>query len=152
MTEAARPARPADLEPIARLHGAATAELAAERGGPTWAAQADRDRFAGFDLDDPAQLVLAGEIDGTVVGYARVRADQLADGRELAVLTDIYVEPGAREVGVGEALLDAAIAWASARGCVGIDSLALPGMRATKNFFEAAGLVARAIVVHRPLP
>jgi hypothetical protein len=34
---------------------------------------------------------------------------------------------------------------------VGIDAVALPGMRETKNFFEAAGLVARAIVVHKAL-
>jgi hypothetical protein len=49
-------------------------------------------------------------------------------------------------------LLDAVIAWATGRKCIGIDSLALPGNRETKNFFESFGLVARAIVVHRPLP
>ena len=32
-----------------------------------------------------------------------------------------------------------------------MDSLALPGDRATKNFFETHGLVARAITVHRRL-
>jgi hypothetical protein len=32
-----------------------------------------------------------------------------------------------------------------------MDSLALPGDRATKNFFESFGLKARAIVVHRSL-
>ena len=39
--------------------------------------------------------------------------------------------------------------WARATGCIGIESMALPGDRDTKNFFEAAGLIARAIVVHR---
>lgn len=151
MTEAARPARPTDAERIVALHRQATDELAAERGGAVWAVQTGRRRFDGFDLDDDAQLVLVGEIDGVVVGYARVVTEPHDDG-ELAVLTDIFVEPGAREVGLGEALLDAAIAWAGERGCAGIDSVALPGMRATKNFFEAAGLVARAIVVHRSLP
>ena len=38
---------------------------------------------------------------------------------------------------------------AAAQGCFGVDSLALPGDRHTKNFFESFGLVARAIVVHR---
>lgn len=151
MTEAARAAQPSDRERVTQLHQQATAELAGERGGRTWAAHTGRRAFAGFDLADSTQQVFVGEIDGSVVGYARVRVEPL-DGDELAVLTDIYVEPDAREVGVGEALLDAAIAWATERGCVGIDSVALPGMRATKNFFEAAGLVARAIVVHRALP
>ena len=41
------------------------------------------------------------------------------------------------------------IAWAHEAGAVGIDALALPGDRATKNFFETAGLTARAILVHR---
>ena len=48
-------------------------------------------------------------------------------------------------------MIEAVESWARAAGCIGIDSLALPGDRATKNFFEAAGLIARAIVVHRSL-
>ena len=96
--------------------------------------------------------MLVGEIDGAVVGYARARLDRLSTGDLHADLTDLYVEPDAREVGVGEALLDAVIGWATAQGCTGIDSVALPGMRDTKNFFESAGMVARAIVVHRKLP
>ena len=150
--EAARPARSADAQRITDLHRLATDELGPQRGGATWAAETDREGFGGFDLDDADQLVLVGEIDDEVVGYARVRADRLATGDLLARLTDVYVEPDAREVGVGEALLDAAIEWAVVRGCTGIDSVALPGMRDTKNFFETAGLVARAIVVHRRLP
>ena len=37
------------------------------------------------------------------------------------------------------------------RACIGADALALPGNRATKNFFEQNGFVARSIVMHRPL-
>jgi GNAT superfamily N-acetyltransferase len=150
--EAARPAAPADAERIAALHRQATVELTAQRGGPTWAARTSRERFDGFDLANPTHLVLVGEIDGVVVGYARARLDRLSTGELLADLTDLYVEPDAREVGVGEAMLDAVIEWATAQGCTGIDSVALPGMRDTKNFFESAGMVARAIVVHRKLP
>ena len=47
--------------------------------------------------------------------------------------------------------MDALIEWCRAQGCFGVDSLALPGDRHTKNFFESFGLVARAIVVHRSL-
>lgn len=151
MIEAVRPAAAGDLEVLAGLYRAATEELRAEKGGVLWARQADRDGRPPFDLDDPAQLVLAGTIDDVVVGYGRVVAQRLADDGVLAVLTDVFVEEGARDVGIGTALLDAAIDWARARGCVGIDSIALPGMRETKNFFEAAGLVARAIVVHKSL-
>lgn len=147
--EAARRATEADLPILENLHRAATVELRAERGGPIWALQVERGRRSPFDLRDPNELVLTGTIDDAVVGYGRVTVVPIEGGDELAVLTDIYVEEGARGVGVGEAVLDAAIGWARDRGCVGIDSLALPGMRASKNFFETAGMVARAIIVHK---
>ena len=89
--------------------------------------------------------------DGTVVGYALARTDRLADGGLLGVVDDLYVDPGAREVGIGEALMDHLLDWCRAEGCFGVDSIALPGDRATKNFFESFGLVARAILVHKPL-
>jgi hypothetical protein len=43
------------------------------------------------------------------------------------------------------------MASAAAAGAVGIEATALPGDRATKNFFETHGLVARALTVHRRL-
>jgi hypothetical protein len=48
-------------------------------------------------------------------------------------------------------MMDAVVAWARQHGCRGVDALALPGQRDTKNFFESHGLVARALVVHRDL-
>jgi GNAT superfamily N-acetyltransferase len=146
--EAARPATAADVPAIDVLFEAATDELRAEKGGELWARE--RNRAAGFTWPEDG-LVLAGTIDDVVVGYAVVRVQRLADGEELAVVDDVFVQAEARGVGVGEALLDAAVTWARNRGAVGVDSLALPGMRASKNFFEAAGLVARAIVVHKRL-
>jgi GNAT superfamily N-acetyltransferase len=59
--------------------------------------------------------------------------------------------PDARSVGVGEALMDLIVAWCEQRRCVGIDAHALPGNRATKNFFETFGFKARLLTVHRPL-
>ncbi len=151
MREEARRAGPGDLARIRLLFDEATAELRPEKGGAVWARHTARDRDPSFDLDDPDRLLLAGTLDDNVVGYAHVVAEHLADGGRLAVVTDIYVERAAREVSLGELLLDASIAWATERGCIGIDAVALPGMRASKNFFEAAGLVARLIVVHKSL-
>jgi GNAT superfamily N-acetyltransferase len=94
---------------------------------------------------------VVGTIDGTVVGYGVARLEPLHDGAVLGVVSDLYVEPEARGVGVGESMMTDLVAWCEARGCVGVDSLALPGDRATKNFFESFGLVARAIIVHRRL-
>jgi GNAT superfamily N-acetyltransferase len=68
------------------------------------------------------------------------------------VVDDLYTEPGCRELGLGELTMEALVDWCRGQGCFGVDSLALPGDRHTKNFFESFGLVARAIIVHRSLP
>ena len=153
--EAARLATEDDLPTIAELARAAIAELRETKGGELWFRTAARPEPLEESLrataEDPDQLLLAGTVDGVILGYGAVRVDRLRDGGLLAVMDDIYVDPDARGVAVGEVLMDAALVWARERGCIGIDSVALPGNRDTKNFFERFGLVARAIVVHRPL-
>lgn len=156
MIEAARPATAGDLGVLTSLAETAVAELRPQRGGELWWRREARPGEVGDALtallDDPEALVVVGTIDEVVVGYGIVRTEALRDGTLLAVVDDLYVEPGAREIGVGELVMDALVAWATGRGCVGIDALALPGNRAAKNFFERFGLTARAIVVHRRLP
>jgi ribosomal protein S18 acetylase RimI-like enzyme len=156
MVEAARPASSADLARLSELARAAIAELRPTKGGEVWARREARaepvEVSLKADLENPNACVLAGTIDEVVVGYAVAVIEDLHDGSPLARVSDLYAEPEAREVGIGEELLNAVIAWATERRCVGVDSLVLPGNRETKNFFESFGLVARAIVVHRPLP
>ena len=153
--EAARPATAEDVARLAQLVGEAVGEQSEARGGRIWSAREARATPAEASLaalvEDPGALVLAGTIDGCIVGYAVAITEELRTGDRLGIVTDVYVEPGAREVGLGEALLDQVIAWCEAAGCVGIDALALPGNRQTKNFFESFGFTARAIVVHRRL-
>jgi len=153
--ESARPATSADVERVAELAEQAVAELTATKGGAVWARrEARRQPYTESlcaDLVASDHHVVVGEILGAIVGYAVVRVEALRDGGALGVIDDIYVEPEARGIGLGEALMDAIVAWCRDQGCIGIDGLALPGNRETKNFFERFGLVARAIVVHRSL-
>jgi GNAT superfamily N-acetyltransferase len=153
--EEARSAREADVGALADLVLAAADEKRAQKGGELWWRRERRQGDPGPALrallGSADHEVAVGTLDGTAVGYAVARRERLADGGLLGVVDDIYVDPEARAVGVGEALMDHVIAWCRAQGCFGVDSLALPGDRATKNFFESFGLVARAIVVHRPL-
>lgn len=154
--EAARTAVAGDLDAVAALAAAAADEKREQKGGPLWwrreRRQGDVAAGVGAALEAADHELAVGTLDGTVIGYAVARVERLADGGLLGVVEDIYVDPGARAVGVGEALMDHVLAWCRDRGCFGVDSLALPGDRATKNFFESFGLVARAIVVHKPLP
>jgi len=153
--EAARRAGVDDLDDLERLARLAIEQHKPLRGGLLWSLTLGRQEPVAESLQraitDPDQRVVVGTIDEAVVGYGAVHVLGLADGRPLGVVDELYVEPGARAVGVGEALMDLLVAWCRDRGCVGIDAVALPGDRETKNFFETFGLKARAIVVHRQL-
>lgn len=153
--EAARPAEANDLDAVAALARQAIAELREQRGGEIWSVREAREEpvedLLATALRDDQQEVFVGTIDDVIVGYAVVRVEPLRDGRRLAMIDDVYVEPDARGVGVGEALMERIIDWASSRGCSGLDAMVLPGNRDAKNFFERFGLTARAILVHRSL-
>jgi len=154
--EGARPAIEADLPRLVELAASAIAELRQGRGGVVWAQHGAREEplEAGLadELAQPDHHLVVGTLDGTIMGYAAAHVVALPDGARLGVITDLYTEPGVRELGVGEAMMHDVIGWCTEAGCFGVDSLALPGDRHTKNFFESFGLVARAIIVHRSLP
>ena len=138
---------------LAELCRQALAELrAVDRGGPVFVAREGRAEPVEESLRqavlDPQCSVVVGTVDDVVVGYATGRVESLRDGTALGVIDDLYVEPEARAVGVGEAMMGHLLAWFRARGCQGLDSTALPGLRATKNFFEESGFSARLIVMH----
>ena len=153
--EAARPATSDDLDRLAQLAEEAVAEQSGERGGAVWSQRETRALPAlpslRVALGDPDQLVLAGTIDGFTVGYGVVGLETLRNGDVLGVVTDLFVEPEARGVGVGEALIGQVLRWCEQHRCVGVDAMALPGNRNTKNFFETFGFTARALIVHRRL-
>ena len=106
-------------------------------------------RPGGIDrlLADHRRQVLVGLFDGVVMGLSIARLDD--DG--MGVVEVCYVDPTARGVGVGLALLDAVLTWLTASGCSGVDATALPGDREAKRLFESSGFMARAIVLHRPV-
>ena len=153
--EAARPATEADIPVLACLARDAIGELAPTRGGAVWKAREARqepleDTFKA-SLADADSRVLVGTIDGVPVAYSVVRVEHLSDGTRLGVIDDIYVDPQAREVGLGEAMMEDLIAWCTERDCFGMDAMALPGHRSTKNFFEESGFTARKLVMYHSL-
>ncbi|MGH9048769.1 MAG: GNAT family N-acetyltransferase [Acidimicrobiia bacterium] len=152
--EDCRPATAGDLGRIAELTRAMRAELTPMRGGTLWAVRESRpeplEQAYGALLDREDARLVVGTLDSVVIGFGAVEVEVLRSGATLGVITDLFVEPGARAVGVGEALAGDLVEFCEARGCVGVDALALPGHRAAKNFFEDSGFTARAIVMHRP--
>jgi len=150
--EESRPASPDDLARVEDLARAMRNELGPMRGGELWRARDAwpeplTDTYAALLERDDALLVV-GTIDGVVLGFGAVVVEGLRDRRRLGVITDLYVELLAREVGVGDAMAADLLEFCRARGCIGVDATALPGHRATKNFFEAHGFAARALTMH----
>jgi GNAT superfamily N-acetyltransferase len=150
--ESARPAVAADAARIGELWRMAQAELAAERGGLVFLA---REAADGPALEGPGdgdgRRVWVGTVDGFVLGYLVARTESLHDGQTLGIIDEVFVEPEGRGVGVGEAMIDIALAWLHDQGCIGVDAYALPGTRQTKNFFETFGFTTRLLVVHHRL-
>ena len=139
--EGSRPATAEDVPRIAELAQLARDELVPMKGGALWAArEAVAEPFAetyGALVERDDALAVVGTVDQTVVGFGVVTLERLRNGETLGRILDLFVEPGARSVGVGEAMAD--------------DIVAFPGHRATKNFFEESGFTARALVMHRAL-
>jgi ribosomal protein S18 acetylase RimI-like enzyme len=153
--EAVRAATADDLPAIAGLADALRAELTPMRGGGIWAVREARpgqpaEVYGGL-LTDPAACVVVGTLDDVVIGFGVATVEPLTDGRKLGVVSELFVDADARAVGVGEAMLEALVAYCTREGCVGVDAFALPGHRAAKNFFEESGFTARAIVMHHAL-
>ena len=149
--ERARPAADADRAACTQLLGDALGHVATLRGGPALIGGATAaDLLARWaDPEAPAGLFV-GEFEDAVVGLLAVTSLDVS-GQRRGQIECCYVEEGARGVGVGTALMDAAVGWCDAAGCVEVDALALPGDRATKQRLEASGFTARLLTLSRRL-
>jgi GNAT superfamily N-acetyltransferase len=156
VNERARPAEGAELPVVVELGRQARDELRAFRGGALWEArEALAEPLAetyGRLHDAPTGRVVVGLLDDVILGFAVGEVERLGDGRCLGRIHEVFVDEGARGIGLGEAILDELLTWFTGQGCVGIDAPALPGHRQAKNFFEAHGFVARLLVMHHATP
>ena len=148
-----RPADAADLPALMRLYRGLEAEMTALH--PMWPladglaepVESSLERLLG----DPEALVVMGEIDGYPFGFAMARIEEIlpqAAGERIGSIRLIYVEPEAREISLGEEMRDHLIDELRRRGISRFDAHVLPGHRLAKNFFEAGGFSARAIIMH----
>jgi GNAT superfamily N-acetyltransferase len=155
--ELARPAGDADRAACTQLVGEALAHAGSMRGGPALIGGATPEELLARWDGDPegtegieAARLFLGEFDGAIVGVLGVVVAAAAGGRR-GRIECCYVETAARGVGVGTALMDAAVGWCVEAGCAEVDALALPGDRSTKQRLEAAGFTARLLTLSRRL-
>ena len=126
----------------------------AMRGGATLVGRVTADQLLeGWLAADSPVAVFVGEFHQAVVGLLAVTTVTTPGGAGPTGRIDCcYVEDEARGVGVGTALMEAAMAWCAERQCTSVDALALPGDRSTKQRLEATGFTARLLTLSRRLP
>jgi GNAT superfamily N-acetyltransferase len=100
----------------------------------------------------PGAALYVGVYEDATVGLAGATTFTRRGGtRPSARIECCYVEPDARGVGVGGALMQALVEWCTSQGAGDVDALALPGDRSTKQRLEAAGFTARLLTLNRSL-
>lgn len=110
--------------------------------GSTAEHESEIDAFFAGTLREPLAVMLATYDAGEAVGFAELSIRPYAEGCEtdrVAYLEGWYVVPEARGTGVGRALIEAAEAWAVARGCPEFASDALIDNEASAAAHRALG-------------
>ena len=83
---------------------------------------------------------LVAQVDDRLLGFATLYScyDTLLADRIL-VMNDLFVDPASRNEGVGTALFDASLAYASARGYARLDWVTAQDNRAAQRFYDRHG-------------
>lgn len=143
-----RVAMESDLARVVLLDEIGRSQVSRHRGGKAWIGEHG-------SADDVLRIRkcrnLVVEFCSEVVGF--LLAEVLEDphrGRIMRI-ERVYVEPDARQIGCGDALVASITQIALETGCTFIEGEALPGDRDTKNLYERAGITARLITVSKAL-
>jgi len=93
-----------------------------------------------LDNDSDRGVQLVAEADGRLQGFATLYAcfDTLVADRIL-VMNDLFVDPRFRNNGVGGALFDACLAYATANGYARLDWVTAADNRDAQRFYERHG-------------
>ncbi len=143
MDQVVRRATPTDISALDELEAEARHAVLSTRGGQRWCEVVPARTGRWLEGDT---VVFLAVLEHVPVGYLVLRCGEVAE------VESVWVTPGAREVGFGDWLLEAALNAAIEAGSRLLEGTALPGDRDLKNLFERAGIVARAITVSVQLP
>lgn len=107
-------------------------------------------------LDDRAEVVLAAEEDGRVVGFVHALlfdtpARPTMTPRRRVHLDDLVVDRAHRRRGIGRSLVDAAAGWARDRGAAELVLTVWMGNDAADGFYRRLGWKTLSRVLHKQL-
>ncbi|HVO43677.1 MAG TPA: GNAT family N-acetyltransferase [Aggregatilineales bacterium] len=92
-------------------------------------------------VDNEENLYLIAEFDNRIVGMLEAECTRLAPvfrDRSVVHISSVYVEPDFRRQGIGQALMQAALAWARQRGIEEIE-LDVLARNPAKRLYEKLG-------------
>lgn len=141
-----------DAAALGQLERRARDSLVDTRGGNRWLDQHAEvgDRWATV-IDECAVFLATVPVDGAEVAVGYLAAELRTEAMLILWVDQVWIEPDARELGFGDALLAEALAWGRRSGAGLVEGEALPGDRNLKNLYERAAITARLITVSRPL-
>lgn len=93
-------------------------------------------------------VVLVALSSMSIIGYAKGDID---DKGAICLVSHVFVDPQARQLGIGAGLVGEIARVAKAKGCQTLDAVALPGDRKMKNLYERIGMPARLLIASKNL-
>ena len=84
----------------------------------------------------------------SIVGYAKGDIDVKGT---ICTVGHVFVDPQARQLGIGAGLVGEIARVAKSKGCQTLDAVALPGDRKMKNLYERIGMPARLLIASKNL-
>ena len=154
MAETARLADLEDEQYFTDLFTTARIETSSSKGFELWnqlesVGNTPESTFKEFTADTQKAIVI-GEYEHYPLGYMLIELLTI-DDKSATNIHEVFVDPDARGVGIGEVIMDFTIDWSRANGSALIMGRTFPGDRATKNFFERFRITARLIEVSKEL-
>lgn len=99
-------------------------------------------------ISSDSSVLFIARVEGKIIGSLTLATFRIPTGLR-AWIEDVVVDSSARGHGVGEALNQAALAEARARGAVTVDLTSRPSREAANRLYQKLGFVQRETNVYR---
>jgi RimJ/RimL family protein N-acetyltransferase len=139
-----RPARPTDSRGLARLFAAVRSEGRWLVTPPSAVSEPSEAFFIGEMIRGEDGLALVAEAAAEVIGNVLVSVERSVVSNHVGTLS-IVVADGWRDVGIGSALVRAALAWAAARGLEKVQLAVFPDNDRAIAVYERTGFVREGL-------
>ncbi len=154
MAEGARLANEYDFLEFNNLFTSGRREIEDRKGSELWVkleslGNSASEIFKEY-LSNERKALIVGEYCDYPLGFMLVEIVNI-NQEKAANIQEVFVDMEARDVGLGEVIMDHAIEWSRSKGASVLLGRAFPGDRATKNYFERFHITARLIEVSKKI-